>query len=71
MPAWWSRMERAGLTYGGRGLRQAHVSQLLGTTRLDGGKWLLTIAPAIALFFLWELGKLLARSRHHASAPAN
>ncbi len=44
---------------------------LLGTTRLDFKEWLLAVAPAVALFLLWELGKLIARPRHHgAAAPA-
>jgi len=40
------------------------LQHILGTTRLDGGQWLLTIVPAVALFLLWEIGKLIARATH-------
>jgi len=42
------------------------LQRLLGLTHLDGGQWLLTIAPAVALFVLWEIGKLIARATHKA-----
>ena len=34
---------------------------LLGTTKLSLGQWALALLPAVALFFLWEIGKLVAR----------
>ena len=34
---------------------------LLGTVQLTLAQWSLALAPAVALFFLWELGKLIAR----------
>jgi Ca2+-transporting ATPase len=34
---------------------------LLGTTQLTLGQWSLALLPAVALFFLWEIGKLIAR----------
>ena len=42
------------------------LNRLLGTTPLSGDQWLLAIAPAIALFLLWELGKLIVRARSGA-----
>ena len=48
------------------------LQRLLGTTRLHGStQWTLAVAPAVALFVLWEIGKLIARSRQHAPAPAS
>jgi Ca2+-transporting ATPase len=49
------------------------LRRLLGTTRLHGStQWTLAVAPAVALFILWELGKLIARSRQSTSAaPAS
>ena len=40
---------------------------LLGTVKLSLAQWSLALAPAVALFFLWELGKLIAR-RHNAES---
>ena len=37
------------------------LRRLLGTEQLTGEQWVLALVPAIALFFLWELGKLVAR----------
>jgi P-type Ca2+ transporter type 2C len=37
------------------------MRRILGTEQLTGKQWLLALLPAIALFFLWELGKLVAR----------
>jgi hypothetical protein len=34
---------------------------IFGTVKLTGEQWLLALVPAVALFFLWELGKLVAR----------
>ncbi len=28
-------------------------------------QWALAVLPAVALFVLWEIGKLIARSREH------
>jgi Ca2+-transporting ATPase len=36
---------------------------LLGTMKLTLTQWSLALVPAVALFFLWELGKLIARHR--------
>jgi Ca2+-transporting ATPase len=36
---------------------------LLGTMKLTLTQWSLALAPAVALFFLWELGKEIARRR--------
>ena len=37
------------------------MRRVFGTQQLTLGQWALSLAPAIALFFLWELGKLIAR----------
>jgi P-type Ca2+ transporter type 2C len=37
------------------------LRRLLGTTELSLGQWSLALLPAVALFFLWEVGKLVAR----------
>ena len=37
------------------------MRRIFGTEQLTGEQWLLALVPAIALFFLWELGKLVAR----------
>ncbi len=46
---------------------------LLGTVQLTLTQWSLALAPAVTLFFLWELGKLVARrtaqSTDGGSAP--
>jgi len=39
------------------------LQHVLGTTALSGGQWLLAIAPAVALFLLWETGKCIVRFR--------
>ena len=41
--------------------RGGSLSSLLGTVSLSGEQWLIGAAPALLLFVLWELGKLLAR----------
>ena len=46
---------------------------LLGTVQLSLIQWSLALAPALALFFLWELGKLIARRKTdiaHETTPA-
>ena len=44
------------------------LQKLLGTTPLHVHQWLLAIAPAALLLFLWEIGKVIARrmSSSHA-----
>jgi P-type Ca2+ transporter type 2C len=37
------------------------MRRIFGTEQLTGKQWLLALVPAIALFFLWEVGKLVAR----------
>jgi Ca2+-transporting ATPase len=37
------------------------MRRLFGTEQLSAEQWLLALVPAIALFFLWEVGKLVAR----------
>ena len=37
------------------------MRRIFGTEQLTSTQWLLALVPAIALFFLWELGKLIAR----------
>ena len=37
------------------------LRRIFGTEQLTGEQWLLALVPAVALFFLWELGKLVAR----------
>ncbi len=39
------------------------LPSLLGNSELTGGQWLIGAAPALVLFIVWELGKLIARSR--------
>ena len=52
-------------------VRLGVLQWLLGTTGLSFTQWLQAFVPAIALFLLWELGKLIARARHHTpAAPA-
>ncbi len=43
--------------------RGGALSSVLGTVRLTPEQWFLALAPAAALFVLWELGKLIARRR--------
>ena len=46
------------------------LTSLLGTVALSGTQWLIGAVPAVLLFVLWELGKLIARhgaeNRHGA-----
>jgi P-type Ca2+ transporter type 2C len=44
---------------------------LLGTTQLTLTQWALALAPAVGLFFLWELGKLVARGAAGGSQKAS
>ena len=49
--------------------RGGALTSLLGTQPLTGRQWLFGALPAVLLFVLWELGKLIARRRTE-SAPA-
>jgi Ca2+-transporting ATPase len=42
--------------------------RLLNTTDLTMEQFAWTLVPAVALLLLWELGKLIVRQTHHASA---
>ena len=44
--------------------------RLFGTADLSMKQWSLALVPAVALFFCWELGKLIARRRTEAGATA-
>ncbi len=37
------------------------LRSVFGTAQSSLTEWAMALAPAIALFFLWELGKLIAR----------
>ena len=37
------------------------MRRIFGTEQITAGQWLLALLPALALFFLWEVGKLVAR----------
>ncbi len=37
------------------------LRRLFGTVELSFQQWALALVPAVALIFLWELGKLIAR----------
>ena len=41
--------------------RGGALTSLLGTAPLTGRQWLIGAVPAVLLFILWELGKLIAR----------
>ena len=47
--------------------RGGTLTSLLGTQALTGRQWLIGAAPAVLLFALWEIGKLIAR--HGAESP--
>ena len=47
--------------------RGGALSSFLGTEALTDGQWLLSAAPALLLFILWELGKAVARHRTSAA----
>ena len=49
--------------------RGGALTSLLGTQPLTGRQWLFGALPALLLFVLWELGKLIARRRSE-SVPA-
>ena len=49
------------------------LRRLFGTVQLSLDQWALALVPAVALFFLWELGKLIARrgaDRSQEAMPA-
>ena len=46
------------------------MRRMFGTEQLTGEQWLLALVPAIALFFLWEVGKLVARRGAEPEATA-
>jgi len=50
--------------------RGGALSSLLTTERLTSTQWFLALAPAVVLFILWELGKLIARNRSRRQTPA-
>ena len=37
------------------------LRRLFGTVELTLDQWALALVPAVLLFFVWELGKLIAR----------
>jgi hypothetical protein len=48
------------------GARRGHhpgevLRRLFGTVELTHAQWALALVPAVLLFFIWELGKLIAR----------
>ena len=46
------------------------VTNVLNTQHLTATQWIFGAVPAAALLVLWELGKLVARRRAEAAAPA-
>jgi Ca2+-transporting ATPase len=46
------------------------LRRMFGTVELTLGQWALALAPAVLLIFLWELGKLVARSRTAGTSAA-
>jgi Ca2+-transporting ATPase len=44
------------------------LRSVFGTVQLSLTQWALALVPAVALFFLWEIGKAVAR-RGTAPAP--
>jgi len=44
------------------------LRRLFGTVELTLGQWALALAPAVLLFLVWELGKLIARRATASSA---
>jgi Ca2+-transporting ATPase len=46
------------------------MRNLFGTVQLSRSQWALALVPAVVLFVLWELGKLIARPRATATAAA-
>jgi Ca2+-transporting ATPase len=50
--------------------RGGALTSLLGTEALSGRQWLIGALPALVLFILWELGKLIARHGADSSREA-
>jgi len=46
------------------------LTSLLGTQALTGRQWLIGALPAVALFALWEVGKLIARRGEETAQAA-
>ena len=46
------------------------LRRLFGTVELTLDQWALALVPAVLLFFLWELGKLIARRATDRSQEA-
>ena len=46
------------------------LRRVFGTVRLSLTQWALALAPAVVLFFLWEIGKLIARRRAEITRDA-
>ena len=46
------------------------LRRVFGTVQLSLTQWALALAPAVVLFFLWELGKLIARRRAEITRDA-
>ena len=51
-------------------VRGGALTSLLGTAPLSGRQWLIGAVPAVLLFVLWELGKLIARRGAEGRQPA-
>ena len=47
------------------------LRRLFGTVELSFRQWALALVPAVALVFLWEIGKLVARRRAPAPDPVD
>jgi len=45
------------------------MRRIFGTEQLTAKQWLLALVPALALFFLWEIGKLVARRGTEPADP--
>jgi Ca2+-transporting ATPase len=50
--------------------RGGALTSLLNTQQLTGRQWLWGALPAVVLFVLWELAKLIARRQATSMAPA-
>ena len=46
------------------------LRRLFGTVELTLDQWALALVPAVLLFFVWELGKLIARRATDRSQEA-
>ncbi len=47
------------------------LRRIFGTEQLTAEQWTLSLLPAVGLFFLWELGKLVARRGTEPAAAAH